>query len=237
MKKIYAILVIVLLVSAGLIPVVSASMKPMILNKTVNNDSFEEEDHPAYYNVTRYHFKGFTCTEETIQVSYEDAMMIKKEFEKFDTLTISSSEKNDQKKSVLKQYDLLLEAHLDQLPFMRTPGKEVIRKNSETDNTYNELLFVIKGVDGTIGPCYINVIPAIMFSPAFFSFAKGADLTLLNLIGREAHLQTDDWVIIFMGCFNGIILVIPFISPGGYMYGITMVGSIVGPKDMCHPFC
>ena len=128
---------------------------------------------------------------------------------------------------MLKQYDLLPEAHLDQLPFMRTTGKDIIRKNSMTDDTFSELLLIITSVDGTIGPCFINLVPSIiMLSPVFFSYAKGVDLTLNGFIYWDHHFQTDDWVQFFMVYFIGLILVIPFISPVGYMYGVASFGYI-----------
>lgn len=223
-KKVYAILFFFLLVNVGLSPVVSASMKPVMLNEVVNNDFVEDDAHPAYYNVTRYHFKGFRCEEETIQVSYEDAMRMKKEYEHIDSLSMSASEKREKKHDVLVENELLSN---DRTNLFANQMNNRMRK-SDSDDEKEAYIFISTIITGTLGPCFINLLSLPGIAPFFLSYAIGVNVTLKLMFGLMGTVvfQSDGWVNIFVLALVGYVCVIPFFSPCGYIDAFAFLGGM-----------
>jgi len=177
----------------------------------------EEDEHPEYYEVTRYNMRGLTYDKETIQVSYEDAEEIKKAFEGIDSSL--DDDKIERKANVLKSYGLI-------------PNRITSIQSSGLNDKYqrNEAILLLAEIEGFFGPSIINEVNFFVFAPFFFATALGVNLNYEDVFlpGVTIDIESNRLVSISLVFFVGILIVFPFISPFGYINGVTFLGRLYG---------
>ena len=221
-KTTLSFVVVCLLISVGLIPVVSASMTSIRLNDMSSKNGIEKENHPAFYNVTIIRSYGFSREKIVKQVSYKDAMEIKNEFELINTETDDSYQRTIQKNEILRSYEIF-----DEFPLLNH-----LYENSGLSKPYkinsDGMIFSIPfGV--VVGEFYgstFNMFNFLVFGmPLMIESDEGADLECYLLGFIPQYLKTENPVSCFSGIFMGEIGLIPFIDPnGGLIQGISIFG-------------
>lgn len=107
--KTSAIIIILLFIVISTDSIIRANiLEKQFYKKQIKNTYYEYnyDDHPEYYNITIWNFKGFICTKEIKKVSFDIAMSIKKDYEEIDQNIKNPGEIIIQKREVLKRYNI-----------------------------------------------------------------------------------------------------------------------------------
>lgn len=172
------------------------------------------DHHPAYYNVTLFHFNGMTFTEEIKKLSFEDAYKIKNELTYIDFSSQNNHEKIQKKHNLLASYDLVSSNHFGN--FTRSYDYELGRGVG---------LFFSK-VTGFFGPCSINLLSVLFAAPFFITRAHGISVHISGVFYPSFDFVSFQVINMKIFGFIGLLIVFPFLSIGGYMDGFAFMGQI-----------
>lgn len=197
--------------------IVIAVIRVLILPGLPNLQSEETEEEPEYYEVTRYNMRGFTYDKEITKVWRAEE--IQQAFEGIDSSL--ADDKIERKREVLVAYNLLPDD-------TTSTDKQVkmIPRTEHRQDAGDSYMLLFSDVEGTLGPCFINLLHLVIGSPLFFSLAFGIDFEITDYFGTR-HFQFDTAVFITAFFTMGTILLIPFFSPSGYIDAIVTIGTII----------
>lgn len=226
-KKPLVLMLVFLFIIAGIAPSVNASVTgfhPF----NVGQSDVDENSHPDYYNITIYRCNGFSCEKVVKTVSYDVAMEIKQRFNNIDASFDNSTEKISRKFSVLKEYNVLTG---EDIGFSRASiDLDSIKpetKNGEEIHWYSFLRYTANGRNVTIfGTVKLNVnmgINLIFLAPFLLVVSRGGNLTFYTPIEHPTTNIFDKILLFLIFNFCGVILLVPFISPGGFINGKAML--------------
>jgi len=161
-----------------------------------------------------YHFNGITYSKETRKIPLEQAKQIKEQFAIIDASNDAQAERFQEKHDVLCSHDLILAQNL-----------ELTSHNNTVQNDRGVGLFFSK-VTGFFGPCSINLLSVFFAAPFFISRAHGISVHISGSYYPSFDFVSFQPVKIKLLGFIGAIIVFPFLSIGGYIDGVAILGSI-----------
>jgi hypothetical protein len=190
-------------------------------------EKVKPSEHLDGYCVTKYVFKGIKYSKETIEISENDAMKIKQAFENIDTSV--DDNKITRKHNILMQHGLI--SNEDEKTYNKIKGKFSSRvllsdKITLSNDSRGTDLF-LTSIEGFFGPCILNELNFFVMAPVFYSIALGINVNIQFAL-PPVHFDfiSTNLVIIGLIAFIGTLIVLPFISPGGFIFGITFLGTI-----------
>jgi hypothetical protein len=166
------------------------------------------------FHITYYHFHGFTYSKEVKWISEKHAESIKKQFETSEIATSGNEKKIQKKHDVLSSFDLVDNRNL-------TTSTRIYTLQDERGIG----LFFSK-VTGFFGPSSINLLSVLFAAPFFISRAHGISVHISGIFYPSFDFVSFQLVNMRILGYIGLLIVFPFLSIGGYMDGVALIGRI-----------
>ena len=195
-------------------------------------------DEPDEYTITIYRCNGYHYEKIVTQIASQDAACMRKDFETIDQSTECIEAKVEEKISLLKQYHILpkddpLETSLESyrttnplLTFLKnTADRELYETLSIPVVKRRELFGVAGFVQGEFSGPSLNFLNLIAVGVPLFILSISGSLTYLRLLAPfiRVSVSGDSGFLFLSMVFIGFIGLIPFLSPGGVIAGISLM--------------
>jgi hypothetical protein len=190
------------------------------------------------YTITIYRCNGCQYEKIVTRISPEDAARMKKDFEAIDQACGSVDAKVEEKISLLRRYHILSEDDLLEasLRMYRTTSPVIQSLLASSDGGIQdglscpvvkrrELFGVIGFVQGEFSGISLNFLNFIAVGVPLFIFSTSGSITYLRLLAPfiRVSIAGDSGLLFLSLAFIGFIGLIPFLSPGGVIAGISVM--------------
>jgi len=194
-----------------------------------------QQNHTVF--IYRYH--GTSVKNLVKTITHENAMKIKKEYQRIEQQKLEKNKEWIQKQEVLKNYGLLdISAKFQYRVETAVPLLRLL-KTAEKNNQYpNQGRFALLGIMGSVnGEFYHQTINFLNLRfaglPLIIFGAGGCEIRLTDLLylGQPQYLSTDASYLYCSLFFIGQITIAPFLDPdGGQIMGISLFTLVLGGK-------